>query len=361
MQWVDMDIKSASILVVDDEPVNVCLLNSILGVEGYLNVVSTSDSREVERLYRRHKVDLLLLDINMPHMDGFDVMARLKAEHGDDLAPILMLTAQSAQEFRIKALQGGARDYVAKPFDRFELAMRMRNLLEMRMAHKCLQQQNTLLEERVLERTLQLQDTRLQVVRRLGRAAEYRDNETGMHILRMSKVSALLGRAIGLSEEQCELLLHASPMHDIGKIGIPDQILLKPGKLDADEWRIMQGHARIGADILSGDDSDMMAMASEIALTHHEKWNGSGYPNGFSGEQIPLVGRIVAVADVFDALTSVRPYKHAWPVDEAVAYMEKEAGHHFQPLLIKLFMENLPEILAINAEYAEPDEVVSFR
>ena len=361
MQLVDMDTKSASILVVDDEPVNICLLNSILAAEGYTNVVATGDSREVERLYQQHHVDLLLLDINMPHMDGFDVMARLKAKHGDNLAPILMLTAQSSQEFRVRALQGGARDYVTKPFDRFELAMRVRNLLEMRLAHKCLQKQNILLEERVLERTLQLQDSRLQVVRRLGRAAEYRDNETGMHILRMSKISALLGRAFGLDEEQCELLLNASPMHDIGKIGIPDQILLKPGKLNAEEWTIMQGHARIGADILSGDDSEMMAMASEIALTHHEKWDGSGYPSGFSGEQIPLVGRIVAVADVFDALTSVRPYKHAWPVEEAVAYMQKESGHHFQPRLIELFMEKLPEILAINAEYAEPDKGEIYR
>ncbi len=356
MQLVDLNIKSATILVVDDEPINVSLLKGILAAEGHVDVVATSDPREVEGLYRQHQIDLVLLDINMPHMDGFEVMARLKAEHGDSLAPVLILTAQAAQEFRVKALQGGARDYVTKPFDRFELTMRVRNLLEMRLAHKCLQQQNQQLEERVLERTLQLQDSRLQVVRRLGRAAEYRDNETGMHILRMSKVSALLGGAMGLEKTRCELLLNASPMHDIGKIGIPDHILLKPGKLDADEWKIMQSHARIGADILSGDDSEMMSMASEIALTHHEKWNGSGYPNGFSGEQIPLVGRIVAVADVFDALTSVRPYKHAWPVEEAVAYMQKEAGYHFQPHLIELFMENLPEIININTEYAEPDD-----
>lgn len=356
MEQFDLNIKSASILVVDDEPVNVRLLEKILTAEGHANIVSTVDPREVEELYQQHQSDLILLDINMPHMDGFEVMQRLKAQHGQDLAPILVLTAQNAQEFRIKALQSGARDYVAKPFDRYELAVRVRNLLEIQLSHRVLLDQNSQLEKRVLERTRQLHDTRLQVVRRLGRAAEYRDNETGMHILRMSKITALLGREIGLDDYQCELLLHASPMHDIGKIGIPDHILLKPGKLDPDEWEIMKGHARIGADILSGDESDMMTMAREIALTHHEKWDGSGYPNGCSGEQIPLAGRIVAVADVFDALTSVRPYKKAWPVAEAVEFMQKESGRHFQPLLIEQFMANLPEILEIKHTYAEPDE-----
>jgi putative two-component system response regulator len=356
MQRFDLNIKLASILVVDDEPVNVRLLEKILAAEGHTNIISTIDPREVANLYQEHQIDLILLDINMPHLDGFEVMAQLKAQHGHDLAPILVLTAQNAQEFRIKALQSGARDYVTKPFDRYELAVRVRNLLEVQLAHKCLIDQNSLLEERILERTRQLHDTRLQVVRRLGRAAEYRDNETGMHILRMSKISALLGREIGLDGYQCELLLHASPMHDIGKIGIPDQILLKPGKLDPDEWEIMKRHAQIGADILSGDDSEMMAMACEIALTHHEKWDGSGYPHGYSGEQIPLVGRIVAVADVFDALTSVRPYKKAWPVEEAVELLQKESGRHFQPLLVEQFLANLPEILEIKAAHAEPDE-----
>lgn len=356
MLSLDLNIKSASILVVDDEPVNVRLLERILAAEGYSAIVSTNDPREVAQLYDEHRNDLILLDINMPHMDGFEVIELLRARHGQALAPILMLTAQTAQEFRVKALQSGARDYVTKPFDRHELAMRVRNLLEMRVAHKTLLDHNTLLEERILERTRQLHHTRLEVVRRLGRAAEYRDNETGMHILRMSKISALLGRGIGLDDHQCELLLHASPMHDIGKIGIPDHILLKPGKLDPDEWEIMKSHAQIGADILAGDDSEMMIMARDIALTHHEKWDGSGYPSGFSGEQIPLAGRIVAVADVFDALTSVRPYKHAWPVEEAVEFLRRESGRHFQPLLIDCFMENLAEILAIKEAYAEPDE-----
>jgi len=357
MQRFDLNIKSASVLVVDDEPVNVRLLEKILVAEGHTNIISTIDSREVMSLYREHQIELILLDINMPHIDGFEVMAQLRERYGHALAPILVLTVQHSQEFRIKALQSGARDYVTKPFDRYELAVRVRNLLEMQLAHKCLADQNSFLEGKILERTRQLHDTRLQVVRRLGRAAEYRDNETGMHILRMSKISALLGREIGLDDAQCELLLHASPMHDIGKIGIPDHILLKPGKLDPEEWEIMKGHARIGADILSGDDSEMMAMAREIALTHHEKWDGNGYPNGYSGEQIPLVGRIVAVADVFDALTSVRPYKKAWPVEDAVELLKKESGRHFQPLLVEQFLANLSEILEIRAAHADPEEM----
>jgi putative two-component system response regulator len=199
-----------------------------------------------------------------------------------------------------------------------------------------------------------LQRSRLQVVQRLGRAAEYRDNETGLHIIRMSNTSALLAREAGLETSRCELLLNASPMHDIGKIGIPDEILLKPGKLEPHEWQVMKTHTLIGADLLAGDESDLMMMAHDIALTHHEKWDGNGYPHGLRGEEIPLVGRIVALADVFDALTSKRPYKPAWPVERAVALIREQAGKHFDPELAGLFLSILPEILDIHNQYAEP-------
>jgi putative two-component system response regulator len=192
------------------------------------------------------------------------------------------------------------------------------------------------------------------VVQRLGRAAEYRDNETGFHILRMSHTTALLARHLGWDLEQCELLLHASPMHDIGKIGIPDSILLKPGVLDSAEWAIMKSHTLIGANILEGDGSELLTLAREIALTHHEKWDGSGYPNGLKGEAIPISGRMVAIADVFDALTSERPYKKAWSVEAALDYIRKNRGTHFDPNIVDLFLRLLPEILAIRARYAEP-------
>jgi putative two-component system response regulator len=214
--------------------------------------------------------------------------------------------------------------------------------------------QKTVLEDMVRARTEELRRTRLQVVQRLGMAAEYRDEETGNHILRMSHTCALLARAVGWSEAACELILNASPMHDIGKIGIPDAIMLKPGKLEPHEWEIMKTHAAIGGKLLEGDDSALMRMAREIALTHHEKWDGSGYPGGLAGEAIPQSGRIAALADVFDALTSVRPYKKAWTIEAAVGYIEENSGKHFDPELVAVFPRELPGIVAIRERFAEP-------
>lgn len=347
---------AAALLIVDDEPANVKLLEKMLRIAGYHNIATTYDSREVTRLCLAAKFDLILLDLNMPYKDGFMVMNELQASLViDELPPILVLTAQQDQSYRLRALREGARDFLTKPFDREELLARVRNLVEVQYFQKSIQQQNTILETRVQERTQEIYRTRLQIVRRLGRAAEYRDNETGLHIIRMSQISALLGQAVGMAVADVELLLNASPMHDIGKIGIPDHILLKPGKLDPDEWEIMKTHATIGADILDGDDSDILRMARDIALTHHEKWDGSGYPKGLQADAIPLVGRIVAVADVFDALTSSRPYKKAWSIEDAVGYIQSNRGKHFDPQLVDLFIKALPEITAIKQKYAEPD------
>ncbi len=354
--------KSASILVVDDESSNIKLLERVLESEGYTKIVSTQNPCEVLGLYHEHTCDLVLLDLNMPQMDGYMVMEQLKLNYGSVLSPILVLTAQHLQDHRQRALDSGALDYVTKPFDRKELLSRVRNLLEVQLARKYMREQNDILERRVLDRTQELEiahqqlyDSRMQIVRRLGRAAEYRDNETGLHIIRMSQISARLGEVVGIDREQCALLLNASPMHDIGKIGIPDYILLKPGKLEPNEWEIMKTHAQIGADILDSSDSELLNMASEIAITHHEKWDGSGYPNGLKGKEIPLVGRIVAVADVFDALTSSRPYKKAWSVEKAVATIKEESGKHFDPEIINLFIKILPDIISINKKYAEPE------
>jgi len=354
-ETINTDVKQASILLVDDEAANIKLLERLLQSFGYSNIVSTQDPRRVLNLFEQHHCDLLLLDLNMPYLNGYEVMAQLKSVAGDDMPTVLMLTAQHAQEYKIQALENGAIDYVTKPFDSNELLSRLNNLLKVHMAQKLVRNKNDLLEQMVQERTKELHDTRLQVVRRLGRAAEYRDNETGLHIIRMSKVSALLGKAAGMNEYNCDLLLNAAPMHDIGKIGIADHILLKPGKFDPIEWEIMQTHSQIGADILSDDDSDLMKMSHQIALTHHEKWNGKGYPNGLIGEDIPLVGRICALADVFDALTSVRPYKKAWSVEDSVNLIKEERGEHFDPQLVDYFLKLLPEIIAIKEKYAEPE------
>jgi putative two-component system response regulator len=213
--------------------------------------------------------------------------------------------------------------------------------------------QNHELERKVQERTADLNESRLQVIRRLGRAAEYKDNETGMHVMRMSHYSRAIAVALGRPAAECENLLHAAPMHDIGKIGTPDQILLKPGKLDAAEWEVMQQHPQIGAGIIGRHASPLLEMARVVALTHHEKWDGSGYPRGLRGEQIPLVGRIVAVADVFDALTTKRPYKEAWPVEKALELVRSERERHFDPAVADAFFGVLPEILGVREKYAE--------
>ena len=354
-ETINTNVKQARILLVDDEAANIKLLWRLLQNFGYDNIVSTQDPRLVLSLFEQHHCDLVVLDLNMPYMDGYEVMAQLKAVAGDNMPTILMLTAQHAQEYKLQALDNGAIDYVTKPFDSNELLSRLNNLLKVHIADKLVRYRNEVLEQMVQERTKELHDTRLQVVRRLGRAAEYRDNQTGLHIIRMSKVSALLGKAAGMNQYDCDLLLNAAPMHDIGKIGIADHILLKPGRFEPAEWTIMQTHSQIGADILSDDDSDLMKMAHQIALTHHEKWNGKGYPNGLDGESIPLVGRLCALADVFDALTSVRPYKKAWSVEDSVDLIKQERGENFDPQLVDCFIEILPEIVTIKEKYAEPE------
>jgi putative two-component system response regulator len=349
-------IDQAHIFCIDDEPVNLKLLSRMLSSEGYRHLTLIEDPREVLTQYRAVRPDLILLDINMPWLDGYQVMAQLRALGDPLLPPIVILTAQNDREFLIKALAEGARDFISKPFDRVELLMRVQNLLYAQLAHQFLHDHKTVLEEMVHARTEALNRTRLQVVQRLGRAAEYRDNETGLHIIRMSQFSTLLAKELGWSAADCELMLHASPMHDIGKIGIADAILLKPGKLTPSEWETMKSHSAIGADILNESDSDLLGMARMIALHHHEKWDGNGYPHGLAGEAIPLPARIVAVTDVFDALTSKRPYKNPWSIDEAVTWMQDGSGSHFDPAVLAAFINILPAILAIRERYQEPDE-----
>jgi len=342
-----------NILIIDDEPINLKLLDRLLRADGYQGLVLVEDPREVLDRYRESKPDLILLDINMPHLDGYQVIEQLKALNDPLLPPIVILTAQHGKDFLLRALAAGARDFIAKPFDRVELLMRVRNLLDAQLAHRMMHDQKTVLEGMVSQRTEELRLSRLQVVQKLGKAAEYRDEETGSHILRMSHCCALLAGAIGWSDVDCELILNASPMHDIGKIGIPDAILLKPGKFEPHEWEIMKTHAALGSNLLEGDNSPLMRMAREIALTHHEKWDGSGYPNGLAGQAIAQAGRIAALADVFDALTSERPYKKAWEVDAALDLIRQNKGKHFDPDLVDVFLLEIPGILQIREQFSE--------
>ncbi len=340
-------------MVVDDNPTNLKLIAKILEAEGYHDILPIVDSRKVISQYQESRPELILLDINMPHRNGFDVLSDLKSLDDPLLPPIVMLTAYHDREPLIKSLTLGARDYITKPFDKNELLIRVRNLLDAQLAHHLLHDQKSTLEKIVEERTRELRDTQLQVVQRLGKAAEYRDEETGNHILRMSHSCAAIAKKLGWSHEQCDLILNASPMHDIGKIGVPDDILLKPGKFEPHEWEIMKSHATIGAQLLEGDESELLTMARDIALNHHEKWDGSGYPNGLSGTDIPEAARIAALADVFDALTSIRPYKKAWTVDDAISFIKENSGTHFEPGLVEVFIEVLPEILEIKSKYSD--------
>ncbi len=356
-----MNIKSANILIVDDQILNVKLLEKILKQAGYNNIFSTTDSRQTVLLFHQHQIDIVLLDIRMPQMDGFEVMTALQGSLPvEDYLPVLVLTAELTSEVRAKALDYGAKDFLTKPFNQLEVLQRIANILQVRLLYKRVRQQNHTLEEEVRKRTQELEDSRYEVIARLGRAAEFRDNETGNHIIRMSEYCRLLARQAGLSDQQTELIYLAAPMHDIGKIGIPDAILLKPGKFTEEEWLIMQSHVEVGAEILSGSDIPLMQVAKNIALTHHEKWDGSGYPNGLAGKEIPLEGRICAICDVFDALTSERPYKKAWPIDKAVALIHEQSGKHFDPELTHLFDEILEPVHQFRMKHIDsfPEEML---
>jgi putative two-component system response regulator len=282
----------------------------------------------------------------MPGMDRYEVIRRLKANPLTRRIPVLFITAKETPEDEQKGFDLGCVDYITKPISAPRVRARVRT-------HLALHDQNRALEAAVRDRTRELQETRLQIIQRLGRAAEYRDNETGMHVIRMSHASQIIALELGLPGQEAETLLTAAPMHDIGKIGIPDRVLLKPGKLDAEEWAIMRRHPEIGHGIIGSHPSPLLRMAAEVALTHHEKWDGNGYPRGLRGEEIPQVGRIVAVADVFDALTSVRPYKPAWTVEAAVEELKRGSGTHFQPQVVEAFLARLEDILAVTSAYRD--------
>jgi putative two-component system response regulator len=344
----DMKNDEASnwrVLLVDDTPANLAVLKETLTPEGYKLAFANTGEKALG-IAAQINPDLILLDVMMPGIDGYETCRRLKKDEKTKDIPIIFITAKKETEDIVQGFKVGGIDYVPKPFNQEEVCSRVRTHLELHELKKSL-------EKKVIERTKQLNDSRLEIVGRLGKAAEYKDNETGMHVIRMSHFSELLARELGKDDHYCEVLLNASPMHDIGKIGIPDRVLLKPGKLDHDEWEIMKSHTTMGAEILSGGESEVMKMSEVIALTHQEKWNGSGYPQGLKGEEIPLEARIVAIADVFDALTSVRPYKKAWTVEDAAKLIEQENGEHFDPKLVPLFLKILPEVVKVKDKFSD--------
>jgi len=347
MSGADAEPARQSVLVVDDTPGNIDVLLNILR-DDYQVKVATNGERALKIARNTPRPDLILLDIMMPVMDGYEVCTLLKADYRTRHIPVIFVTAMGDVKDEARGFGVGAVDYITKPVSPPIVLARVR-------AQLALYDQSRELAALVRERTEQLRSTRLQIIQTLGRAAEYKDEDTGLHVVRMSFYSKIIGLAMGMSEDDAEMLFNASPMHDIGKIGIPDQILQKPARLESTEWTAMQRHPQIGAEIIGriAEESSLLDLARIIALTHHEKWDGSGYPQGLAGEAIPVEGRIVALADVFDALTSTRPYKRAWPVQEALAHIRAESARHFDPQVVVAMDQVLPQLLEVKARYAE--------
>jgi putative two-component system response regulator len=340
------------VLIVDDSPDNLDALNAILKPH-YTTKAATSGRLALKIAASGSAIDLILLDVMMPEMDGYEVCRLLKAGEGTRHIPIIFVTAKSDPDDEAKGFALGAEDYIVKPVSAPVVLARV-------ATHIALSDRSLLLEQLVRQRTSmlerktrELEETRLQILRRLGRAGEFRDNETGMHSLRMSQYVALLGRRIGLSESEVEFIDHAALVHDIGKIGVPDHILLKPERLTAAEFDVVKTHCQIGADIIGHHESPLLHMCRIVALTHHEHWNGTGYPRQLRGTDIPLPGRMTAVADIFDALTSMRPYKQAWSIEQALAEIAGQAGRHLDPILAAAFVELRTEIESIKATYPD--------
>lgn len=362
------ELTTARIVIVDDEPANIALLVRLLRIAGFTNVSTTTDSTDAADLCARVAPDIILLDLNMPVMDGYEVLEEIGRTMGkEDFLPVLVLTGDVSREAKQRALVAGAKDFLTKPFDLEEVVLRIANLLETRWLHLQLKRQNENLEQIVQQRTDELWAavTRLEsseqevrrsqeeTVRRLATAAEFRDDGTHRHLLRMSRYCEILASASGIASDRCEVLRVASQMHDIGKIGIPDSILLKPGPLTPHERLQMEQHTTIGYRILKDSGADLVRLAASIALTHHERYDGTGYPRGLAGGDIPLEGRIAAVADVFDALTTDRVYRAALPLDLAHHTMLQARGAHFDPDLLDVFFDSLDYVTEVMRGWGE--------
>jgi two-component system, response regulator RpfG len=346
-----------TVMVVDDQSTGRAILEQ---------VVRTLDERvTVEGFARpidavvwatRNVSDLVLVDYMMPEMDGIEFVKRLRALPGYEHVPIVMVTVHDDRKVRYAALDAGITDFLTKPVDARECLARCRNLLTLRRQHLALEDRRRLLEHMVEDATREVREREKETLLRLARAGEFRDEETGNHLIRMARYSRLIAAALSLDPDETQTIELAAPLHDIGKIGIPDQILLKPGRLDPAEWEVMRRHPVIGHEILKGSASKYVRMGALIALGHHEKYDGSGYPNGLVGDHIALCARIVSVADVYDALTSVRPYKKAWSSEQAFEYVASQAGRHFDPRMVEAFAGMKKQVLQIQDEWRDPQQ-----
>ena len=342
-----------TVLIVDDSPINLTLIKALVLKLGECEPVLHEHPQLALDWCRQQIPDLVIVDYMMPDLNGQQFIEAFRRIPGGEEIPVLMVTANDQKEVRYQALQGGANDFLTKPIDRVEFSARARNMLNLRNGQKFQEDWTRHLARMVDERTQAIQAREQELIYRISRAAEFRDPETGAHIQRMAHYSRLIAQALGLEEDMQKLILEAAPLHDVGKIGIPDAILLKPARLTPEEFAVMRQHARMGHELLKESGSEILRAGSEIALTHHEKYDGSGYPSGLSGESIPLFGRIVAVADVFDALTSERPYKKAWPLEEAVTFLKEGRGKHFDPACVDAFLSSWDAVLEVRARFQD--------
>lgn len=346
-------VHHAKILIIDDEPSFTGMLETLLKVEGFVATRVVNDSREAAGEYISFQPDLVIVDLNMPGMSGLEVIGQIRELAGDAWIPIVVISGEGHSDSVTRALQSGAQDFVAKPFRRSEVVSRIRNLLKVKVLQDEIERHNRFLQDCVDERTREVVDSHRDLVRRLSRCAEYRDDETGHHIHRVSRASELLGNAAGLPQEEGAVMRDAAAMHDIGKVGIPDSILLKPGKLTPEEWEVMKTHTLIGATLLAGGTSPLLRLSEQVAMSHHERWDGKGYPVGLGGTDIPLAARVVSICDVFDALTSRRPYKEPWPIEKAKEEIRNQAGKQFDADLVTLFLDRWADIVEIREFYPD--------
>jgi two-component system, response regulator RpfG len=355
-----LEIRSApsyrsTVLIIDDQSTGRLILEEIVrGVDPNLQIHTFADPLAAIEWAKTHPVDLILTDYKMPQLDGVETIRRIRQIFACADVPIVVVTILEEKEIRYKALEAGATDFLTKPVDQYECRARCRNLLTMRRQQIVIKDRARLLEQQVGEAVRDIRLREVETLFRLGKAGEYRDEDTGNHIIRMAKFSRLIADDLHLSEEECDVIEMASPMHDIGKVGVPDQILLKPGPLDEAERAVIQKHPRIGNEILKDSPSKYLRMGAVIALGHHERFDGTGYPGKLAGEDIPLAARIVAVADCFDALTSIRPYKSAWRVNDAVTYLKEQRGKHFDPRCLDAFLRQMDKALSVREKFQDP-------
>lgn len=347
------NFEGLNVLVCDDSITNALILTNLVEKELSVNVITLTDPREVMPTITDRDVDLMLLDLEMPYLSGFEVLNQVRPSFQPDQLPILVITGVEGVTARNKALESGANDFLNKPFDQIEVILRVKNLLKIHQSYIIHQRNNQLLEKEVSIRTEELSKSIAGLLHSLAIAGELKDDETGKHVLRVGKYARILAEGYGLPSDLADMIEQTAPLHDIGKIGIPDKILLKPGKLNHEEKQLMDLHTKFGYDLIGSHSSTLIQMAQSISVSHHERWDGTGYPEKLKGESIPIEGRITAIADVFDALTTQRPYKDAWPIDKAIEYISNESGKAFDPSLIHVFKDNISNITDISQKFAD--------